>query len=146
MEGDRVGKLYKLHMTPMIPDSQAMVVNTTMNLSSDITLWHQRMGHVNIQTMKKMSEMKILADFTIDKRAELPQICSGCAFGKQHRATYVVDPEKQRSQTPGELLHADLCGKMTNQSLGGAKYYLLIKDDCTSFRFIYFLTHKDEAL
>ena len=38
------------------------------------------------------------------------------------------------------------CGKMSQTSLGGAHYYLLIKDDCTSYRFVSFLKAKGEAI
>ena len=52
----------------------------------------------------------------------------------------------ERSKEPGELLHANLAGKMSTPSLSGAYYYILIKDDCTSFRFIDFLKTKGDAM
>lgn len=35
---------------------------------------------------------------------------------------------------------------MSQPSLGGTYYYLLIKDDCTSYRFVSFLKTKGEAI
>jgi len=38
-----------------------------------------------------------------------------------------------------------LCGPMETPSLGGAKYFLLLKDDYTSYRNVYFIQHKSEV-
>lgn len=39
----------------------------------------------------------------------------------------------------------DLCGPMEETSLGGAKYFLLIKDDYSRFRTVFFLKNKYET-
>jgi len=44
-----------------------------------------------------------------------------------------------------ELVHADLCGPMQEASIGGSRYFLLIKDDYTRWREVYFLKHKSET-
>ena len=49
-----------------------------------------------------------------------------------------------RAQEPGEHVHADVCGPM-DLSLGGAKYFLLVKDEYSHYRHIYFLKAKSEA-
>jgi hypothetical protein len=104
------------------------------------------MGHANVQVIKNMSAHTSLKDFSLSPYGKLHQVCRGCALGKQHKATYPSNPLEERSKVPGELLHADLCGKMSQPSLGGANYYLLIKDDCTSYRFVTFLKTKGDAL
>ncbi|MCO5592506.1 hypothetical protein L7F22_046509 [Adiantum nelumboides] len=40
----------------------------------------------------------------------------------------------------------DLCGPMSVDSLGGSKYFMLIVDDYSRFTWVYFLTHKSEAI
>lgn len=45
----------------------------------------------------------------------------------------------------GEFIHTDLCGPMQTPSIRGARYFILFKDDCTGFRHIYFLRHKDDV-
>lgn len=44
-----------------------------------------------------------------------------------------------------ELVHADVCGPMEEMSLGKARYILLLTDDFSSYRFVYFLKHKSEV-
>ena len=159
MEGVQTGTLYRLSIDPVPPSSSETdntnnTSGTELNTStalittnhSDLILWHNRMGHVNPQTIKKMSEHQSLQDFTIQSAGSLPNVCRGCALGKQHKTHYPVDVSKERSKVPSELLHADLCGKMSQSSLGGTWYYLLIKDDYTSYRFVSFLKTKGEAI
>lgn len=42
-------------------------------------------------------------------------------------------------------MHADVCGPMETTSLGGSRYFLLLKDDFSSFRCVYFLKQKSEV-
>ena len=153
MEGVQVGTLYKLSISPVPPStpehdkfstSTALIVASTGN--NQLTLWHNLMGHVNVKVIKTMSLNNNLQDLPTFTNDKLPQVCRGCALGKQHKATYPSNPQKERSKVPGELLHADLCGKMSQPSLGGALYYILIKDDCTSYMFMAFLKNKNDAM
>lgn len=52
-----------------------------------------------------------------------------------------------RADKPGECIHIplDLCGKMPQTSLGGANYFIDFKDDCTSYRFVYFVKNKSDV-
>ena len=67
--------------------------------------------------------------------------CEECQFGKQHRLAF-KDKSQKRLSKPGEFIHTDLCGPMQTSSIGGAKYFVLFKDDCSGFRHVYFLRHK----
>ena len=42
-------------------------------------------------------------------------------------------------------MHTDLCGPMSVDSIGGARYFLTFKDDATSFQYVYFLRHKSDV-
>lgn len=74
----------------------------------------------------------------------MQRLCYGQAT--QSHVTYSSQPAKERSKIPGEVLHADLCGKMSHTWLTLAYYYILIKDDCTSYKFVAFLKAKNNAL
>ena len=154
MEGVQVGTLYKLSIKPVIPTpstkpktpTPSTALATTAANNTDLTLWHNRMAHINVQVIKNMSIHRSLEDFFVPSSSSLPSVCRGCALGKQHKATYPSSSQKERSKIPGELLHADLCGKMSEPSLGGASYFILIKDDCTSYCFVAFLRTKADAI
>ena len=43
------------------------------------------------------------------------------------------------------MVHTDVCGKITNQSLGGAEYFLTFIDDKTHYTWMYALKQKDQV-
>ena len=101
MEGIQVGTLYKLSITPIPSQSASQISSTALIASShsttDTTLWHNRMGHVNAQVMKKMSDNNSLQDFTLSSTTDQLHVCKGCALRKQHKATYSVNlPRKDQ--------------------------------------------------
>lgn len=69
--------------------------------------------------------------------------CEDCQFGKMTRATHKELTQQQRSSVAGEYLHADGCGPMEKSGIGGCNYFLLMKDEATTFRFTYLLKTKD---
>lgn len=101
--------------------------------------WHEKMAHQNIKHVKDILNRKGVK-FEDDWN---DYVCPGCAFGKQHRISHPIN-EKVASQ-PLDLVHVDLC-EMNIHSLGGAKYYLLFKDDYSHYKTVYFLKNKSEAV
>lgn len=149
MEGKRTGKLYSLmiHVDPVV-QSYVNNVHTEVKTIQKIPLkvWHARMAHINEATIKSMKDADCLRHFEVsDAKDHTDKVCSGCMLGKQHQKSYTVNPDKIRSQIPGELVHGDICDA-GQKSIGGARYFLLFKDDCTGYRYVYFLKKKLEAL
>lgn len=69
--------------------------------------------------------------------------CEACIYGKHHRGSYKLRLEK--STSCGAIIHADVCGPMQEVSLGGSKYFLLLKDDYSHYRVLYFMGEKSEV-
>lgn len=106
-------------------ESSALVANT------DFKLWHERLGHQNgIHVQNVLNSMNTVTPKTKDF------FCAACAIGKQHRLPFKDSVD--RSSTRAELIHSDVCGPMQVASIGGARYFLLFKDDCSHFRTIFF--------
>lgn len=57
----------------------------------------------------------------------------------------IVPVRHRGNNTYCEIIHIDLCGPMKVNSLGGVKYFFLLKDDCSHFRVVYFLKNKNEV-
>lgn len=94
------------------------------------------MAHVNFQHVKqvlKQNNIKFKDDATT---------CNDCLKGK-HRVPFSVS--QSRARQIGELVHTDLCGPFEVESLGQSKYFLLLKDDYSNYRVVYFLKNKSEA-
>lgn len=107
----------------------------------DIFLWHQRMGHLNFDSLKKMSENTDHVTFSAKSES---LTCVTCKEGKQTRLPFKSTGIKAKSLL--ELIHSDICGPMETQTLGGAKYFITFLDDYSKKIYVYFLRNKSDAL
>lgn len=108
-------------------------------MSVSIKVWHERLAHQNVRHTREVLNNNGIV--YVDDWGDY--VCEGCAYGKQHRVPHPMNPK--RAEEPLQLIHVDL-GEMNVRSLGGAKYFLLFKDDYTHYRTVYFLKTKDEAV
>lgn len=104
---------------------------------------HRSLGHVNIGRLKKMVNTGAIegVESVIDESI----LCKGCRLGKSHRKPSSRVAAENINYGVGECLHVDLSGR-SDPSLGGAQYFMLIKDKMSGFRHIYFLKHKNDAI
>ena len=100
---------------------------------SSLELWHRRLGHCNLKKVKQAINWKGSIPDNFD--------CIGCIYGNAHRQSF-SKAAKTRVTKPGELVHMDIAGPMM-ASYGGARYFLLIKDD---FRIPVLLSNEAEVL
>lgn len=100
--------------------------------------WHERLAHQNVRYIRNtLKRNKIKYGDNWDD-----YVCEGCIYGKHHRVSHRLNPKVSENRL--DLIHVDLC-EMDVYSLGGAKYFLLFKDDYTHYRNIYFLKNKSDA-
>jgi hypothetical protein len=80
----------------------------------------------------------------LSSKHQNPQESFHCALGKQHRQPF---PQVASYMTESQLdmFHADLCGQIKPNTLGGKNYFLLLVDDYFRFMWIELLATKDEA-
>lgn len=130
---NRQGKIYvmdiKIDQTIACPS-----VSTTNSLM----VWHEKLAHQHVNHVKN-----ILKRFDISYSKDNNIFCENCMNGKQHRLPFYSSSTK--TTQPCNLVHADLCGPMETQSIGGTKFFLLIKDDFSHYRTVYFLKQKSET-
>jgi len=111
-------------------------------IGNTLKLWHDRLGHVNNKYLRAAVENNLVNGVKISEMSDF--FCESCQYGKQHRLAFKSKNSREMSR-PGKFIHTDLCGPMQTPSIGGAKYFILFKDDCTGFRHVYFLRHKDDV-
>lgn len=70
--------------------------------------------------------------------------CPSCSLGKQSRKPFPKTALKRATRTL-ELLHSDICGPMSTESLGNNLYFVLFIDDYTRMTWVYFLKQKSEV-
>lgn len=126
--------------------AEAMVTESKDNL----TLLHERFGHVNKTTILDMAKDESVLDKANislakdDRGLEEVVDCKACALGKQARKHFTRSSRK-RATSVGERVHVDLCGPIGVETIAGNKYFVLFKDEYSNYRFIYLLKGKDEV-
>src|SRR3954463_3976393 len=106
-------------------------------------LWHRRLAHVGMRNLKDLLKGEHILGLT-NISFEKDRVCSACIAGKQHQAKHTPKNVVSTSR-PLELLHVDLFGPPSWDSLGGKKYGLAIIDDYSRYTWVFFLKSKDET-
>ncbi|RVW37805.1 Retrovirus-related Pol polyprotein from transposon TNT 1-94 [Vitis vinifera] len=114
--GKKTGTLY---MTSCLRDTIAVA-----DASTDTSLWHRRLGHMNEKGMKmllskgKLPELKSI-DF---------DMCESCILGKQKNVSFLKTDRTPKAEKL-ELVQTDLWEPSPVSSLGGSMYYITFIDD-----------------
>lgn len=126
--------LYELEIKTVLRESCNIV-------QTDIKLWHDRLGHINVKEIQNMSKIGAIP---VAVTGNDNFFCEACQFGKQSRLPF---HKSRRGPTkPGDIVYSDVCGPIEEPSVSGKRYFLLFKDGATSFRHVYFLRYKSEVL
>lgn len=100
--------------------------------SDDIEIWHKRLGHVNFNCLRFLN-LKIPSGLK----------CRICIKGKQARLPF--NDKGTRATKKLELIHSDVGGPISVQSIGGCKLYVTFIDDYTRKVFVYCLKNKGQV-
>jgi hypothetical protein len=114
-------------------------LNVYAYMIDSISLWHNRLGHVNTRKLHDMSVLNLIpysVNDMIDK-------CRICLKTKIVRKSF---PKIDRSSTLLQLVHSDVCDMHSNPTRGGKKYFVTFIDDFSKFCYVYLLFSKDEIL
>jgi hypothetical protein len=110
-------------VTP-VPEIATPVSSKTM--SEDITMWHNRLAHVNRIKLSDMIRDKHLPP---DTKLDIEK-CTDCSSGKQTRDSFKGHIDKATKQ--GAVVHSDVVGPLPH-SVSGACYFLTVIDEFTRF-------------
>ncbi|KAJ5619407.1 hypothetical protein N7510_003391 [Penicillium lagena] len=125
--------------SPQEPDPKALTM----------TEWHQRLSHLNPRDILKLAKASIIK---IKGRKTLP-FCDVCRQAKQTRR--INKTTAYRATKPLSRVHIDIAGggrtlacddDQVPPGTKGIRYFALITDDATRYRWIYFLRNRSEAV
>ena len=102
---------------------------------------HAQLGHIGMSTIRKMNKLGMVTYEPEDEK-ERP-LCDACMKGKMCQSISRVPAERRKVK--GEMLHMDLIGPISPNSVGAMRYVLTIVDDLTRMRFVALLKSKDET-
>ena len=69
--------------------------------------------------------------------------CESCVGEKQHRTPF--DSSERHTVDLLELVYSDVCGKISETSIGGTQYFLTFTDDQSKYSWVYILKTKDQV-
>ncbi|CAN1184109.1 Retrovirus-related Pol polyprotein from transposon RE2, partial [Linum perenne] len=90
----------------LYPIPMAMLESLTRPQANSATLptWHNRLGHANLETVKRVLRMNNLAF----SNKHFPAICPDCCLGKMHKLPFPVST--YRADGPLDLICSDVWG------------------------------------
>nr|GFB20994.1 retrovirus-related Pol polyprotein from transposon TNT 1-94 [Tanacetum cinerariifolium]GFB22260.1 retrovirus-related Pol polyprotein from transposon TNT 1-94 [Tanacetum cinerariifolium] len=141
LKGDHSTNLYTLNLHEMASASPICLMARASSTKS--WLWHQRLSHLNFDTINDLARNDLVAGLPKFKYHK-EHLCPSCEQGKSKRASHPPKPV-QSSRQRLHLLHMDLCGPMRIASINGKRYVLVIVDYYSRYTWVHFLRSKDEA-
>ena len=114
-------------------------------MKSPMDLWHQRLCHLNHNSIERLAKGEIATGMNCVLDKEVSGNCEPCVLGKMHRLPFPKESTTKSTQLL-ELVHSDLCGPMEVDSKGGSKYFLTFTDDYSRYTTTYFLRNKSEVI
>lgn len=100
-------------------------------LQASAKIWHQRLGHVHPQRLKKLQ-----------LPYKMNETCDACMENKQSATKF---KSKLYNYQPLDLLYMDVVGPVHPTTPGGQRYYLSVLDHSTKTAMTYLMTEKGET-
>lgn len=110
--------------------------------AASFRVWHERLGNVGKSAVRDLVKRGSVDG--VSMKDEKDFFCEACQLGKSHRLPFKKCIDVVKTE-PGEKIHTDVCGPMSVDSLGGARFFVTFKDDSTGYRHIYFIKHKSDV-
>uniref|UniRef100_A0A0D3BLB0 CCHC-type domain-containing protein n=1 Tax=Brassica oleracea var. oleracea TaxID=109376 RepID=A0A0D3BLB0_BRAOL len=99
---------------------------------SKLDLWHKKLGHMNTNGLFRLVNAEVVRGVP-DLEKQTETVCGACCQGKQVKVQHKQISEI-RSTRILELVHMDLMGPITPESIAGKRYIFVLVDDFSSMR------------
>ena len=111
------------------------------SLLVDEHVWHLRLGHPSSGIFQRL--LHDLPNLKSGVSSSKESHCSVCPLAKQKRLAYVS--HNKLSSKPFDLVHIDIWGPFSTESVEGFRYFFTLVDDCTRMTWIYMLRNKSDV-
>jgi hypothetical protein len=103
--------------------------------------WHEVLSHPSPAAL--INSKDLYSDSNLLPLPPTNFYCQSCALSKITKQ--IPPPSHNRAKEKHDLMHIDLSGQFSTQSLGKKYYYMTFLDDTTRHAWIYFLHRKEDA-
>ncbi len=94
--------LFKMNVMTVLKDFESNKISNFVYVVECSNLWHDRLGHVNYNSLHKMLKLELLPSMKIDPKDK----CETCVEAKMSKLSF---PSVERITKPLDLIHSDLC-------------------------------------
>ena len=105
-------------------------------------LWHRRFCHQSFYTLQDIIRGDLVKGLPQFRNPN--EVCAHCISGQHSRTSF--PSSAYRALSVLELIHMDICGPITPQTIGGKRYFFLIGDDYSRCMWVALLKEKSESL
>lgn len=119
-------------------------VASVAHSNSKMNLWHQRMGHLNMKSVRALESMVSGIDLDAPHVDTSHEMCETCIQGKQTRVPFSTQGVSRANKVL-ELVYSDVCGPMRTTSIGGCRFFVTFIDDFSRKVWVYPLKAKSEV-
>lgn len=114
--------------------------NTAVMMAKNIGLLHKRLGHLNMDAVKRVNK----ESNTEDEALEGTERCEICIRGKMSRRPFPAGAT--RAVELLELIHSDVVGPIEPTTKSGTRYLISFVDDFSRYAVVLPMKMKNEAL
>nr|GEY98276.1 retrovirus-related Pol polyprotein from transposon TNT 1-94 [Tanacetum cinerariifolium] len=132
LKGDRSTNLYTINLHEIASASPICLMARASSTKS--WLWHQRLSHLNFDTIKDLAKNDLVAGLPKFKYHK-EHLYPFCEQGKSKRVSHPPKPVPNSRQRL-HLLHMDLCGPMRSASINGKRYLATVSFDLSKLSII----------
>lgn len=129
----------KVFFARIPPMGSTQMTATIPAQSLSLNQLHRRLAHLHVEGIQQFIRQEGLV--LKDKTPFQP--CPACALAKSTRI--VCQEPHTRATRPFQKVHLDLCGPISISGLGNKRYFLLMTDDYSRFRWVTCLHSKDQT-
>ncbi|CAI7846863.1 unnamed protein product, partial [Closterium sp. NIES-54] len=115
-------------------------------LSHNTLLWHHRLGHPSLPSLRSMHSRFLVSGLPRSLPALPPSPappCIPCVEGRQRAAPH--SSSFPPTEAPLQTLHLDVCGPARVRGQGHERYFLLVVDDYTRYTTVFPLQRKGDV-
>lgn len=120
-------------------------VNVIRTESNDFNLWHKRLGHMSNSRFIQIQTKGLYSDSILIDKLKPKELCSDCTFGKQSTLPFKAHKDKSHITRALQVVHSDVCGKITPMTPSLKQYFLTFIDDYTHYCVVYLIRQKSDV-
>jgi len=124
-------------MSTHLQPNNVVINHTAATPITTSNLWHFRLRHLSGNRLNILCQTYPFISRHVD------EICDVCHLAKQRRLSYL--PSLNKASKIFELIHLDIWGPYSKQSVHGHKYFLTILDDFSHYTWTILLKSKAEV-